>query len=502
MIALQHEDLPNGQQKPLARPVKLINSTLRDGSQAIWSGRMGEKEILPIVRSMDQAGYEAIDLMAPVQFEVCVKYLKENPWHRARSISAAVQKTPLFTHLRSRSLTSFDLVPDSVFNLWVERIGANGFKRVMVFDALHDIDNLRFSAERAKSAGLEVCLVIFYTISPFHTDEFYAKKAKQLAVIGADSICIRDPSGLLTPERVAALIPTIRSGIGQSMPLYLKSHCTTGLAEECYLEAARQGVNALFVSSEPLAHGASVPSIKRVAARLAEEGLGAPLDISRVEDEEDYFSELAKRTGRPTGQPVDNMDKAQYEHQIPGNMIAFTQGQLKELKMEHLLPQVLEEFTKVREDMGYPVMVTPISQLVCVQAVLNVVQGERYKSIPNEVRRYVRGHYGKPDAPIAETLLDRVGPGSDEQRHIDPVASLRESSGGKLSDDDLLLRILFRPEQLHGIPMDSALITASDDSLSSSVTNLVNIIRTAGQSAAPFVQFRQGGTGFAGYRQA
>src|SRR5690606_25558105 len=148
------------------------------------------------------------------------KHLKENPWHHARSVCAAVQRTPLFTHLRSRSLTSFDLVPDSVFNLWVERIGAAGFKRVMVFDALHDTRNLRFSTERAKAAGLEACLIIFYTVSPFHTDAFYRAKARELAGLGADSICLRDPSGLLTPQRIAELIPTLRSGIGD-MPLYL-----------------------------------------------------------------------------------------------------------------------------------------------------------------------------------------------------------------------------------------------------------------------------------------
>jgi oxaloacetate decarboxylase alpha subunit len=478
------------------KAVKLINSTLRDGLQAQWSGRLGEKEILPIVRSIDQAGYEAVDFMAPVQFEVCVKYLKENPWHRARSTRAAVQRTPLFTHLRSRSLTSFDLVHDSVFNLWVERIGAAGFKRVMVFDALHDIGNIQFSMQRAKAAGLEVCLVIFYTISPFHTDAFYARKARELAELGADSICLRDPSGLLTPERVSELVPIIRSGIGNT-PFYLKSHCTTGQAEDCYLIAARHGVDALFVASEPLAHGASVPAIRRVYERLASEGLAAPLDVDRIQDEEDYFFDLARRTNRPIGTPIGEFDSTQYQHQIPGNMVAFTRGQLTELNMEHLLPKVLDEFVQVRADMGYPVMVTPISQLVCVQAVLNVVQGERYKSIPGEVRKYVLGAYGQPDAPIDSVLRDRVGSSRLEAEQEDPVAALRKRLHRDVSDDDLLLRILFRPEQLQGVPMDSRLAGGLSDT-PTDAESLIAFIKGLPTAPAARMEVRRGDFSFSG----
>ena len=347
-----------------------------------------------------------------------------------RAISAAVRNTPLFSHLRSRSLTSFDLVPDSVFSLWVERIAANGFKRVMIFDALHDMENLRFSTAKARSAGLEVCIVIFYTVSPFHTTDFYARKAAEIAALGPDSICLRDPSGLLTTERVREVIPTIRAGIGD-IPLYLKSHCNTGQAEDCYIEAASCGVNALFVSSEPLANGASVPSVGRVARRLAALGMPTGVDMSRVEDEEDYFTQLAHDTGRPLSREFVNVDKDQYEHQIPGNMVSFTNDQLRGLGMEHLLPQVLEEFVEVRADMGYPVMVTPVSQLVCVQAVLNVVQGERYKSIPNEVRKYIQGFYGTPDAPIADVLRDRAGPGREAAHVEDPVEVLRRKTGDR-----------------------------------------------------------------------
>lgn len=487
-------DLPSGPKR-----VKLINSTLRDGAQAVWSGRLREREILPIVYTLDNAGYEAIDLMAPVQFEVCVKHLQENPWMRARAVRGAAQKTPLFTHLRSRSLTSFDLVHDSIFDLWVERIAATGFRRVMVFDALHDANNLRTSTQRAKAAGLHVCLVLFYTVSPFHTREYYAQKAKELASYGADSVCIRDPSGLLTPDEVRKLVPVVRAGIG-NMPLYLKSHATTGQAEDCYIEAARQGVDALFVSSEPLANGASVPSVRRVATRLEEMGIETGVDIARVIDEENYFYDLAKRTDRPLSRPVEKLDSTQINHQIPGNMIAFTQGQLADMKAEHLLPQVLEEFVRVRADMGFPVMVTPVSQLVCVQAVLNVIQKERYKSVPNEVARYVLGHYGAPEAPIAPELLERVTPQApSDVAEVDPVYEARQRYGSSMTDDDLLLHMLFRGDQLAGIPFDTP--PEKRPARKNDIDGLVNLIKECAKLPVASVHIEKAGAVFSARRR-
>jgi len=441
------------------KEIRLINSTLRDGVQGVWSGRARKEELLPIAYTLDKGGYEAIDLMAPVQFEICVKELKENPWFRAREIRDVVRSTPLCTHLRSRSLTSFDLVHDSIFNLWVERIAINGFKRAMIFDALNDMENLKKSSQRAKEAGLNVCLILFYTVSPVHTTQYYEQKAKALAELKPDSICLRDPSGLLTPEMVRELFPRLRKAIGNT-PLFLKSHGNTGLAENCYIEAANHGADGFFVASEPLANGSSIPSVRSVTTALKKQGFIINIDMQRVKDEEDYFFQLAERTNRPISKPVNvkALQGTQFKHQIPGNMIAFTKNQLQEMGVSHLLPEVLEEFVAVRADMGYPVMVTPISQLVCVQAVLNVMHSERYKVIPKEVSRYVLGFYGRPAAPIAEDLLDRV---SRQSEHLpkdagDPIKEARDRYGRNLSDDDLLLHILFHQDQLEGIQFDSS----------------------------------------------
>jgi len=464
--------------KVAAREVEIINSSLRDGIQALWSSRVTPDEMLPIARTIDVAGFHSVDFMAAVQFEVSVRYLKENPWERVRRIRRVIQRSPMICHLRSRCLTSFDLVPDAVFNLMVERLAANGLRRAMVFDPLHDVDNMAFATRAAHSRGMDVSAVIFFTISPFHTDEYYARKAVEIARLQPEAICIRDPSSLLTMERVRTLVPVIRENIG-AIPLELKSHCTTGLAEDCYIEAARLGVNRLFAAAEPIANGPSVPSIGALLPRLRAAGLDVRVDDSRVRDEAEYFEELAASSGRPTGRRADARASGQYTHQMPGNMLQFTRDQLAAMKLEHKLGEVLEEFPRVREEMGFPVMVTPVSQLVCVQAVLNVVYGERYKLIPNEVRNYVRGHYGTPEAPLAAELLERVGPGPGPRFDEGEAAldRVRKEFGPFESDDDLILHVLFRPDQLRGVIANGG----GADRCSSAADRLVDIVKRASE---------------------
>lgn len=434
------------------KKVEIINSSLRDGVQSLWSSRVTPDEMLPIARTIDLGGYHSVDFMAAVQFEVSVRHLKENPWERIQRIRRVINRTPMICHLRSRCLTSFDLVQDAVFELMVDRLAANGLRRAMVFDPLHDMNNLRFSTRAAQSRGMDVSAVIFFTVSPFHTDEYYARKAAEIAALSPESICIRDPSGLLTVDRVRSLVPVIRKAIG-TIPLELKSHCSTGLAEDCYIEAAGLGVDRFFAAADPIANGPSVPSIGSLLPRLRSAGLAVDVDDARARDEADYFNELAQATGRPTAKRVDARDADQYAHQMPGNMLQFTRDQLGTMKLGHKLPEVLEEFPRVREDMGFPVMVTPVSQLVCVQAVLNVVHGERYKLVPNEVCNYVRGHYGKPEAPIAADLLERVGPGAGPNRDggEETLERIRKAFGPFSTDDDLILYVLFRPDQLAGV---------------------------------------------------
>jgi hypothetical protein len=261
--------------------VSLIDTTLRDGAQAHWSGRLSVERVLPIILSLDKAGFRAMDFMAALQFEISAKFLKENPWERVRVVRQAIKETPLITHIRSRSLLSFDLMPLDVIRLYIERLAANGFDRIMVFDALHDITNMEPSIRYARDVGMQVTAVIFYTISPFHTDEYYASVAGKFLHLNVDSVCLRDPSGLLTPERTRTLIPILRNALGE-IPLELKSHCTTGLAPECYTEAMKAGVDALFVASAPLANGPSVPASDAVVEAAKQEGIDCSLDEGRL----------------------------------------------------------------------------------------------------------------------------------------------------------------------------------------------------------------------------
>lgn len=439
------------------RRIGIVDTTLRDGVQCLWSGRLECSKVLPIVMTMDRAGFEAIDLMAGVTMEVWLRYLREHPWERVRAIRRVVRRTPLIAHIRGRSLTSFDVVPDELIQFMVTRLAANGIRRLMVFDPLHDIDNLGVGVRAGKEAGLEVSVIIFYTISPIHSDEYYARKAAQLASLKVDHICLRDPTGLLTPERVATLVPVIRTALG-SLPLQLKSHCQTGLAPTCYLDAIKHGVNTLYTATAPLANGASVPAHEDIVAGAEQMGYKTGVDPARLKDMAEYYSQVAQDDNKVTGKPVESFDKSIYVHQVPGGMIAFLRDQLREMRMEHRLQDVLEEIPRVREDLGYPVMVTPTSQLVGTQAVLNVVLGERYKAIPEEVRRYVLGYYGSPEMPIAPNVRDRITrKEEDELQQAEArdgasyLEAIRRKFGPFDSDDDLLLYALFRPNYLDGV---------------------------------------------------
>lgn len=434
--------------------VGIIDTTLRDGVQALWSGRLRAEKIVPIAWTIDRVGFQAIDFMAGVQFEVSVKYLKENPWERIRAVRQVIQKTPLMTTIRGRSLTSFDIVPDEVIHLMIERLAAHGFRWIMILEALHDMENIKFCVNASKKVGFQVAAILFYTISPIHTDEYYSKKASELAAIGVDSIIIRDPSGLLTPSRTRQLIPLLKKAVG-TVPLQLKSHCTTGLAEKCYLEAIANGVDSVFTAISPLANGPSVPAAEAIVSKVRELGMDTFLDDRRLQDMAEYFTALAEQERGPLGKSIKAPDPDQYEHQIPGGMMSFLRDQLRGMGLEAKLPQVLEEVPRVRQDLGYPVMVTPLSQLIGAQAVLNVIQPERYTVIPDEVKKYVWGYYGKPEGPVSPGLLDKVGSVKNAD-FADPQAAgllknIRKEFGPSISDDDLILHLLFRPEHLREI---------------------------------------------------
>ena len=433
------------------RKVSFIDTTLRDAHQSLWSTRMTTAMMLPVAPILDRLGFEAIDLVGGAVFDVCVRYLLEDPWERMRIMSRVITQTRLIVMTRGQSLFTFELFPDDVVELTAKRIAANGIRYTTPYDALNDIRNLEVPVRAAKGAGLYVAAGIVYTVSPIHTDEYYVAKARELIRLGVDAVFLKDPSGLLKPERVQTLIPVLRTAVG-ALPLQLHTHCLTGLGPICALEAIRLGVDSVHTATSVLAHGASQPPTEWVARNARRMGFAVSLNVDGLQPVVDHFRYIAAREGKPLGR-VAEYDPFHYEHQIPGGMISNLRSQLRDIDLEHRLDEILEESARVRRELGYPIMVSPFSQFVATQAALNVIQGERYATVPDEIRKYALGYYGQLPAPVEANVLDRIV-GREQPVTARPgellapaLERVRRERGPFTSDDDLLLAVFYNPEQ-------------------------------------------------------
>ena len=431
--------------------VSFIDTTLRDAHQSLWSTRMTTAMMLPIAPILDRLGFEAIDLVGGAVFDVCVRYLREDPWERMRLMSRVVTRTPLIVMTRAQSLFTFEFFPDDVVELTARRIAANGIRYVTPYDALNDMRNMEVPVHASKAAGLHVAGGVVYTLSPVHTDAYYADRARELAALGVDAVFLKDPSGLLTPERVRTLVPTLKGALGPT-PLQLHTHCLTGLGPLCALEAIQAGVNTVHTATSPLAHGASQPPTEWVALNARRLGFEVTLDVDGLEPVARHLRSVAAREGKPLGE-IAEYDPFHYEHQVPGGMISNLRSQLRDIGLAHRLDEILEEAARVRAELGYPIVVSPFAQFVVTQAVLNVVQGERYATVPDEVRKYALGYYGRLAAPIEPNVLDRVA-GREEPVTARPgelippaLGRVRAERGPFASDDDLLLAVFYGPEE-------------------------------------------------------
>jgi len=362
-----------------------------------------------------------------------------------------ITQTRLIVMTRGQSLFTFELFPDDVVELTAKRIAANGIRYTTPYDALNDIRNLEVPVRAAKGAGLYVAAGIVYTVSPIHTDEYYVAKARELIRLGVDAVFLKDPSGLLKPERVQTLIPVLRTAVG-ALPLQLHTHCLTGLGPICALEAIRLGVDSVHTATSVLAHGASQPPTEWVARNARRMGFAVSLNVDGLQPVADHFRYIAAREGKPLGR-VAEYDPFHYEHQIPGGMISNLRSQLRDIGLEHRLDEILEESARVRRELGYPIMVSPFSQFVATQAALNVIQGERYATVPDEIRKYALGYYGQLPAPVEANVLDRIV-GREQPVTARPgellapaLERVRRERGPFTSDDDLLLAVFYNPEQ-------------------------------------------------------
>jgi len=321
-------------------------------------------------------------------------------------------------------------------------------KVLTVYDALNDNRNVESSVTAGHAAGMKVNGWMTYTLSPVHTDTYYVARTKELVKLNVDFLCIKDPTGLLTPERGKTLFPAVVKAAGK-IPVQLHSHCQSGLAPKVYEVAMQSGFTHGYTASEPLANGASLPATEDIAERARKLGFKTSLDKKALQEVAEYFRWLCVRADKPCGK-VAAYDPALYEHQIPGGMISNLRYQLKTMKLEHRFPEILEEAARVRRDLGYPIVVSPFAQYIVTQSVLNVVQGERYKTIPDEIRKYASGYYGKLAAKPSDEFLERANLKPDEfvterpGEHIEPwLPRLRAELGTAASDEDLLLAAFY-----------------------------------------------------------
>lgn len=433
--------------------VNFVDTTFRDGHASLWAQAMTTGMMLPVAHLLDQVGYTSMEIMAPSMFKKCIREQREEPWDRIRLMAQKVTRTPL-TMMMHCSVSAFDVTPFSMLNLWLERIAAHGINRVQLMEPSNDMAfKVPETVQFAKNAGLQVVLALVFSLSPRHTDEHYAQKTRDAAALHPDAIYLKDPGGLLTPERIRTLVPVILEN-AKGIPVELHSHCTTGLAPLCYLEAVRLGIRTVHTSAPPLANGSSQPSVFNIARNTRLMGYKTNINEEVIANISSHFKVIARREKLPVGMPVE-YDYFQNVHQIPGGVISNLKHQLGLIKMDHRLDEIIEEIIQVRKDLGYPIMVTPFSQFVVSQATINVISGERYREVSDEVIGYTLGYWGKEASAYVEPgIRDRIlnRPRAREIMNspvFEPsIAEVRQKIGGSgISDDDLVLMYIMGGDQ-------------------------------------------------------
>lgn len=378
--------------------VRLTETAFRDAHQSLLATRMRTRDMLPIAEKMDQVGFFSIEMWGGATFDTCIRYLNEDPWERLRALKKAMPNTPMQMLLRGQNLVGYRHYADDLVDKFVERAAKNGVDIFRIFDAVNDIRNMERSIKAANLAGAHVQGGISYTISPVHTIEQFADFAVRLAELGCDSICIKDMAGLITPQNAYDLVRAIKKEV--SLPINLHTHCTSGMAQMSYFYACQAGVDVLDTAVSPLSGGTSQPSTESAVAALDGTPYATGLDLELLTEIKRYFEKLVE-VYAPVFNPISaRVDTNVLVYQVPGGMLSNLVSQLIEQKALDRYEEVLAEIPRVREDLGYPPLVTPTSQIVGTQAVLNVMTGDRYKMVPKEVKDYVKGLYGKSPAMI------------------------------------------------------------------------------------------------------
>ncbi|MBD3421298.1 MAG: pyruvate carboxylase subunit B [Chitinivibrionales bacterium] len=386
-------------------PLRITDTTLRDAHQSLWATRMRTDDILKIIDTIDKVGYYTLEVWGGATFDTCLRFLRENPWERLRQIKSRAKNTPLQMLLRGQNLVGYRNYADDVVDKFVELACENGMDVFRVFDALNDTRNLEAAVKAVKRNGGHAQGTLCYTISPVHTVELYVKYAKEQVAIGIDSIAIKDMAGILSPIAAERLITTLIREV--NIPVQVHGHASSGMATATYVEAVRAGAGAIDCAVSTMAGFSSQPPVETLVAIFSETNYAADLDLDALNKVAKYFAELAP-TRKTTAAPGGVIDPSILRHQIPGGMISNFRSQLEKQGMLDKLDEACEEVPRVRKDLGFPPLVTPTSQIVGTQAAMNIIAGERYKIVPNEVKNYLRGMYGKTPVPVDPEFMRSI----------------------------------------------------------------------------------------------
>jgi len=472
--------------------VRFVDTTLRDGQQSLWAYNMRTGMIVPIVEYIDDAGFEAVELGGPVELPKCVKELREDPWERYRLVIPKFKKTPLRLIHGTRS--GFAIYSAALHQLYDTCMANAGVSEVRISDSWNDAVDWAWRVKQAKNAGLKPIINLIYTVSPRHTNEYFAAKIREAIALDVYRVILKDPGGILTPERTKTLAPAVLEAAG-STTVELHTHCTTGLGTLCCLEAIKAGMINVNTAVPPLADGSSNPSIFNVAMNARALGFKTSIDEEPLRRVARHFTACAKEENLPIGKTPE-YDYAQYVHQIPGGMISNLHYQLRRVGMEHKMDQTLAEAAQVRADFGYPIMVTPLSQFVGSQAAINVIVGDRYKQVTDQTIEYAMGIWGKEGAVLMnpnakEKILSRprakeIG----ERPHpSDSIQDLRRKYGGQgVNDEEVLSRFFTSKEDVERMHAAGPPRTYTNDR--NPVLNLVETLSKQTDRHSVFIQNR------------
>ncbi|MBR0198422.1 MAG: pyruvate carboxylase subunit B [Kiritimatiellae bacterium] len=394
----------------LTKKVRITDTTLRDAHQSLWATRMRTDDILKIAEKIDNAGYYSLECWGGATFDVCMRFLRENPWERLRQLKKVCKNTPLQMLLRGQNLLGYKHYPDDIVERFVALACENGMDIFRVFDALNDARNLEKAIASVKKYGAHAQGTICYTTSPVHTVENYVKLAKTQEAMGVDSICIKDMAGILTPGAARELVGALVKALPE-MPIQVHSHMTSGMAAAMYMAAVEAGAGCVDCAISTLSSFSSQPPTESIASILDSVGYDCGLDRKLLGEINAYFKALKAKREPASAAKVEAVDAGVLVHAIPGGMISNLRSQLAQQDALDRLDEVLEELPKTRADLGYPPLVTPTSQIVGVQSVLNVLSGKRYSMITDETKRYAAGYYGRTPAPIEPKLRKKLSGG-------------------------------------------------------------------------------------------